>query len=83
VARQNPALANFLLGWFSTLKMEAIRSSKTSVHIHTTQRYIPEDDSVHNYRCENLKSYVICLCFLVRIFLWINVLLGVQGGYRK
>jgi hypothetical protein len=24
----------------------------------TTQRYIPEDRTLHNYRCENLKSYI-------------------------
>jgi hypothetical protein len=32
----------FLLGWFSTLKMEVIRSSETKVHIWTTQRYISQ-----------------------------------------
>jgi hypothetical protein len=40
-----------------TLKLEDIRSSETAVHIQTTRRYIPEDDNVHNYRCENLKAY--------------------------
>jgi hypothetical protein len=35
--------AGFLLGWFSTLKMEMIVSSEMSVHIRTTRRYIPED----------------------------------------
>jgi hypothetical protein len=29
---------------FSTLKMEAIRSSETSVHIRSTRHHIPEDD---------------------------------------
>jgi hypothetical protein len=44
--------------YFSTLKMEAIRSSETSVDSQrTTWRYIPEDGTVLNYRCENLKSY--------------------------
>jgi hypothetical protein len=27
----------------------------------TTQRYIPEDRTLHNHRCENLKSYTIIL----------------------
>jgi hypothetical protein len=49
--------ACFLLGWFSTLRMEVILSSKTSVHILITRRYIREDGNFHNYRCENLKSY--------------------------
>jgi hypothetical protein len=45
---------------FSTLKMEAICSSETSVDIQwTTRRYIPEDCTLHNNRCENLKSYTI------------------------
>jgi hypothetical protein len=41
------------------LKMEAIGSSEMSVHIRTTRRYIPEDGNFHNYRCENLRSYII------------------------
>jgi hypothetical protein len=28
---------------FSTLKMEAIRSSETSIHTRSTRRHIPED----------------------------------------
>jgi hypothetical protein len=45
---------------YSTLKMEAIRSSETSGAIQrTTRRHIPEDDTLHNHRCENLKSYAI------------------------
>jgi hypothetical protein len=36
----------FLLGYFSTLKMEAIYSSETSVDFQwTTRRYIPEDST--------------------------------------
>jgi hypothetical protein len=43
-----------------TLKMEAICSSETSVATQeTTRRHIPEDDIIHNYRCENLKSYIV------------------------
>jgi hypothetical protein len=38
--------------------MEAICSSETSVDSQrTTLRYIPEDRTVRNHRCENLKSY--------------------------
>jgi hypothetical protein len=33
------------------------RSSETSVHTRTTWRYIQEDGKIHNYRCENLRSY--------------------------
>jgi hypothetical protein len=45
--------------FFSTLKMEAICSSKTSVDTKwTTQHYIPEDGTLHNYHCENLKSFI-------------------------
>jgi hypothetical protein len=47
-----------LLKYSSTLKMEAIRSSETSgATRRTTRRHIPEDDTLHNHRCENLKSY--------------------------
>jgi hypothetical protein len=39
------------------MKMEAIRSSETSVHTRFTRRRIPEDGILHNHRRENLKSY--------------------------
>jgi hypothetical protein len=29
-----------------------------------TRRYIPEDDTLHNHRCENLKSYRALECYL-------------------
>jgi hypothetical protein len=42
----------------STLKIEAICSSETSAESQrTTRRHIPEDGTLHNHRCENLKSY--------------------------
>jgi hypothetical protein len=41
----------------STLKMEAICSSETSVETQRTTRcHIPEDDTLHNHHCGNLKS---------------------------
>jgi hypothetical protein len=43
---------------FSTLKMEAICFSETFVDTQrTTRRYVLEDGTLHNHRCENLKSY--------------------------
>jgi hypothetical protein len=46
----------------ATLKMEALCSSETSVATQrTTRRHIPEDDTLHNHRCENLKSYISIL----------------------
>jgi hypothetical protein len=43
----------------SNLKMEAIWSSETSVDTQrTTWRYIPEVDTLHNHRCENLTSHI-------------------------
>jgi hypothetical protein len=42
----------------STLKMESTCYSEASVDFQrTTRRYIPEDRTFHNHRCENLKSY--------------------------
>jgi hypothetical protein len=44
---------------YSTLKIEAICSSKTSVDFQrTTQRYIPKQSNLHNHRCENLRPYI-------------------------
>jgi hypothetical protein len=45
--------------YFSTLKMEAIRSSETPVHFTgSTWRHIPEDGILHSHCCENLKSHM-------------------------
>jgi hypothetical protein len=54
---QPPAHAGYSFADFSTLKMEAIRSSEMSVYTRSTQRHIPEDGILHSHRCENLKSY--------------------------
>jgi hypothetical protein len=43
--------------WLRTLKMEAIRSSVTSVHTRSTRRHIPEDAILRSHRRENLRSY--------------------------
>jgi hypothetical protein len=51
-------LASFS-AYFSTPKMDAIYSFDTSVEFqHTTKRYVPEDSTIHDHRCENLKSYL-------------------------
>jgi hypothetical protein len=40
--------------------MEAICSFETSVDSQrTTRRHIPEDNTLHNHRCENLKSIML------------------------
>jgi hypothetical protein len=39
--------AGFFFGWFSTLKMKVMLSSKTSFHIHSTLSYNPEDSNFH------------------------------------
>jgi hypothetical protein len=55
-----PTHAGSSLADFSTLKMEATRSSETSVQFtRATRRHIPEDGILHSHRCENLKSYII------------------------
>jgi hypothetical protein len=41
----------------SILKMEAIRSSETSVNTTSSWCHIPEDCFLHSHRRENLKSY--------------------------
>jgi hypothetical protein len=55
---QPPAHAGSPLADSSTLKMEAIRSSETSVNARSTQPHIPEDYILHSHRCESLKSYI-------------------------
>jgi hypothetical protein len=43
----------------STLKLEATRSSETSVYNKPTRSHISEDGTFHNQRRENLKSYEV------------------------
>jgi hypothetical protein len=53
------------LAYASTLKMEATCSSETLLDFQQAiWRYIPEDITLHNHRCENLKSnknYYLCI----------------------
>jgi hypothetical protein len=54
--------------WISyTLKMEAIRSSESSVNKISTRRYIPEHGILHSHRSENLKSYFAFNCLYLII----------------
>lgn len=50
--------AGFLLGCFSTLKKDVIRSSETSLYIRITRRYITEDGNIHEYHCDDDNSYM-------------------------
>jgi hypothetical protein len=54
VPAQAGSLADFFLS--STLKMEAVRSSETSVNTISTQCRTPEVGFLHSHRCENLIS---------------------------
>jgi hypothetical protein len=47
--------------------MKAICSSETSIDFQrTTRRYIPEDSTLHNHYCKNLKSYMtLCVSYEV------------------
>jgi hypothetical protein len=54
---QPPAHAGSSHADFSTLKMEAICSSETSVHTRSTRRHIPEHGILHSHRRDNLKYY--------------------------
>jgi hypothetical protein len=47
--------------------MEAICSSETSVATQQIiRRLIPEDDTFHNHRCENLKSYIYLPYYVIK-----------------
>jgi hypothetical protein len=70
--RRHILLACWFLAELSTLKMEAICSSETSVDTQrTTRSHFAEDDTLHNHLCVNLKSYIVtlfvhsCFTFLV------------------
>jgi hypothetical protein len=41
------------------LMVEAVTTTETSVNSYqSTRRYNPEDSHIHNYRSQNLKSYL-------------------------
>jgi plasmid replication initiation protein len=53
------------LAYSSTLKIEKTHSSETVANFEwTTWCYIPEDRTLHNHHCENLKSYIINMVVL-------------------
>jgi hypothetical protein len=52
------------LVYSSTMKMEATCSSETLADFQL-RHYIPKERTLHNHRCENLKSYTI----LYRVFI--------------
>jgi hypothetical protein len=56
---QAPVHAGSSLADFSTLKMDAIHSSETSVHTKFTRPHTPEDGIIHSHRSENLKPCII------------------------
>jgi hypothetical protein len=56
-----------------TQKMEATCSSKMSIEFQwTTQRYISQDDPLHNDHCENLKSCIQLVFYLIAC--WVCVI---------
>jgi hypothetical protein len=58
--------------------MEVICSSETSVATQqTTRRHIPEEDTLHNHLCENLKSYRLVFVLKMQcVFLVFNIILN-------
>jgi hypothetical protein len=65
ISLQPPAHAVSSLADFSTLNMEAERSSETSVYTRSTRRHIPEDGILHSHRRQNVKSYINTETFLI------------------
>jgi hypothetical protein len=65
-----PAQAGYSLADLSTLKMEAIRSSETSVHTRSTRRHIPEDCILRlEYVAKILFGRISPVCILLFPFL--------------
>jgi hypothetical protein len=56
--QQPPVHAGSSLADFSTLKMEAISFSETSIHTKSTRRHIPEDGILNSYSCIGTRTEV-------------------------
>jgi hypothetical protein len=56
---RRPASWVSCLAYSLTLKMEATCSSEMVNFQQTTQHYTPDDRTLHNHQCENLKSYMV------------------------
>jgi hypothetical protein len=66
--------AGFLFGLFNP-EMEAIYSSETSVDFQRiTRRYIEEDSTFHNHRCQNFKSSIFLILAIAEVFKLFNYL---------
>jgi hypothetical protein len=62
--------------------MDAISSSETSVATQqTTRRHIPEYDTLHNYRCENLKSYMSMYEYVLKKAMKAHRVVRRRGSY--
>jgi hypothetical protein len=84
-----PLHAGILLGlFFDPEDVCDVLLPETSVELQrTTRRYIPEDRTLHNHRCENIKSYMkitlfwdVTLCWLVDISTFRTKLLSPSLG---
>jgi hypothetical protein len=86
-ARSSPCClfhAGFLRG-FLILKMEVTFSSETSDDFQrTTRRYIPEYRTLHNHRCESLKSYITFrIVYYWKRFWWYLIIIYQRNGRNK
>jgi hypothetical protein len=53
-------MLNSCWAYSSALKVEATCSSETPVDFQrTTRRHLAEDTTLHNHRCDNLRSCII------------------------
>jgi hypothetical protein len=65
------------------LKIEAICSFETSVEFkRTTRCYIPEDSTLHNHRCENLKSYITEVVYSLSLLCVIEAYMASHRLYK-
>jgi hypothetical protein len=64
--------------------MQTIRSSETSVGFQwTTRCYIPEDSTLRNNRCENLRSYIRIPWLIIIGFGFINNSLTITPNHNQ
>jgi hypothetical protein len=61
--------------------MKAACSSETSVYFQQTTRYIPENRTLPNHSCDDIKFYIMEICYNFLYILGLVAMVGIEPGF--